>query len=69
LLLSKKELIQLGDYESQKGLTIVPLRVYNKGKNLKLAVAAAKGRKAHDKRAVLKERDTKREIERTLKNQ
>lgn len=69
LLLNKKELIQLGDYESQRGLTIVPLRVYNRGKNLKLAVAAAKGRKAYDKRAVLKERDTKREIERTLKNQ
>jgi SsrA-binding protein len=69
LLLNKKELMQLGEYESQKGLTIVPLRVYNKGKNLKLAVAAAKGRKKHDKRAVLKERDTKREIERTLKNQ
>ena len=69
LLLSKKELISLSDYESQKGLTIVPLRVYNKGKNLKLAVAAARGRKAYDKRAVLKERDTKREIERTLKNQ
>lgn len=69
LLLSKKELMQLADYESQKGLTIVPLRVYNKGKNLKLALAAARGRKAHDKRAVLKERDTKREIERTLKNQ
>ena len=69
LLLNKKELAVLGDYESQKGLTIVPLRVYNKGKNLKLLVAAAKGRKAYDKRAVLKERDTKREIERTLKNQ
>ncbi len=69
LLLNKKELIELSSYESQKGLTIVPLRVYNKGKNLKLAVAAAKGRKVHDKRAVLKERDTKREIERTLKNQ
>jgi SsrA-binding protein len=69
LLLTKKELIQLSDFEGQKGLTIVPLRVYNKGKNLKLAVAAARGRKKYDKRAVLKERDTKREIERTLKNQ
>ncbi len=69
LLLSKKELIELSNFESQKGLTIVPLKVYNKGKNLKLLVAAAKGRKAYDKRAVLKERDTKREIERTLKNQ
>lgn len=69
LLLNKKELAELSAYESQKGLTIVPLRVYNKGKNLKLAVAAARGRKKYDKRAVLKERDTKREIERTLKNQ
>jgi SsrA-binding protein len=69
LLLNKKELTQLSDWESQRGLTIVPLRVYNKGKNLKLVVAAAKGRKKYDKRAVLKERDTKREIERTLKNQ
>lgn len=69
LLLSKKELRQLSDYEGQKGLTIVPLKVYNKGKNLKLLVAAAKGRKQHDKRAVLKERDQKREIKRTLKNQ
>ena len=64
LLLNKKERAELGAYESQKGLTIVPLRVYNKGKNLKLLVAAAKGRKAYDKRAVLKERDQKREIER-----
>ena len=69
LLLSKKEIMALQGYESQKGLTIVPLRVYNKGKVLKLSVAAARGRKAYDKRAVLKERDTKREIERTLKNQ
>ncbi|MDB5225253.1 MAG: SsrA-binding protein SsrA-binding protein [Candidatus Adlerbacteria bacterium] len=69
LLLTKKELQQLADYESQKGLTIVPLKVYNKGRNLKVLVAAAKGRKEYDKRAVLKERDSKREIERTLKNQ
>lgn len=67
LLLNKKELMTLSGFESQKGLTIVPLKVYNKGKNLKLLVAAAKGRKLHDKRAVLKERDQKREIERTLK--
>jgi len=69
LLLSKREIRALQGYESQKGLTIVPLRVYNKGKVLKLSVAAARGKKAYDKRAVLKERDTKREIERTLKNQ
>ena len=69
LLMTKKEILALGAHESQKGLTIVPLRVYNKGKNLKLALAVARGRKKYDKRAVLKERDSKRDIDRSLKNQ
>ncbi len=69
LLLTKKELATLAAYEGQKGLTIVPLSVYNKGSKLKVKVAAVRGRKAFDKRAVLKERDSKRDIERTLKNQ
>lgn len=68
LLLTGKELGSLAGSEGQKGLTIVPLRVYNKGKKLKLLVGVARGRKKYDKRAVLKERDTKREIDRTLKN-
>ena len=68
LLLTKKELAELAGLEGQRGLTIVPLRVYNKGKNLKLALAVARGRKKYDKRAVLKERDSKRDIDRTLKN-
>ena len=68
LLLKKGELAELIGYEGQKGLTIVPLRVYNKGRNLKLAIAAARGRKKFDKREVLKKRDTEREMRRTLKN-
>lgn len=68
LLLTQKELISLADFESQKGLTIVPISVYNKGSKLKLRIAVARGRKKYDKRAVMKERDTKREIDRTLKN-
>jgi SsrA-binding protein len=68
LLLTQKELASLGAYEGQKGLTIVPISVYNKGKVLKLRIAVARGRKKYDKRAVLKERDTKREMQRTLKN-
>lgn len=68
LLLTKKELAVLAGLEGQKGLTIVPLRVYNKGRNLKVLLGVARGRKKYDKRAVLKERDTKREIDRTLKN-
>lgn len=69
LLLTEKELIELADFEGQKGLTIVPLSVYNKGSKLKVRLAAARGRKKYDKREVLKERDTKRDIQRTLKNQ
>lgn len=69
LLLTKKELARLSTAEGQKGLTIVPIAVYNKGSKLKIRVAIAKGRKRYDKRSVLKERDTKRDIQRTLKNQ
>lgn len=69
LLLTKKEIASLLKHEGQKGLTIVPLRVYNKGRHLKLALGVARGRKKYDKRAVLKERDTKRDIDRSLKNQ
>ncbi len=67
LLLTQKELLTLADFEGQKGLTIVPISVYNKGSKLKLRIAVARGRKKYDKRAVMKERDTKREIDRTLK--
>lgn len=69
LLLTKKELANLVGLEGQKGLTIVPFSVYNKGSKLKVRIAVARGRKQFDKRAVLKERDSKRDIDRTLKNQ
>ena len=68
LLLTKAQIAQLAAFEGQKGLTIVPLTVYAKGRVLKVRVAAVRGRKQYDKRAVLKERDTKREMDRTLKN-
>jgi SsrA-binding protein len=69
LLLTTKETTELAAYEGQKGLTIVPISVYSKAGKLKLKLAAARGRKKYDKRAVMKERDTKRDIQRTLKNQ
>jgi SsrA-binding protein len=68
LLLNKKELATLASTEHQRGLTIVPISVYNKGIKLKLEIGIARGRKKYDKREVLKKRDSKREIERTLKN-
>jgi SsrA-binding protein len=69
LLLSKKEIEELAGSEGQKGLTIVPLMVYNNNNRLKLEIAIAKHKKKYDKREALKERDSKRAIERSLKNQ
>jgi len=67
LLLSKKQIAQILSAENQDGLTVVPLSVYNKGRKLKLGIAIARGKKKADKRQTIKERDTKRQIERTLK--
>ncbi len=69
LLLSKKELSELDVQSHQAGLTIVPIRLYNAGRNIKLEIAVARGKKKTDKRETLKERDTKRDIDRILKNQ
>lgn len=68
LLLKNKEIIELFTESEKKGLTIVPIRWYNKRRVLKLEIAVARGKKKHDKRDNIKERDTKREINRTLKN-
>ncbi len=69
LLLTKKELAELSAKESQKGLTIVPLSMYNKARKIKLEIAIVRGKKKFDKRESIKKRDSKRDIERTLKNQ
>ncbi len=66
LLLKKSEIAELGKVEGTKGLTIVPLSVYNKGAKIKLDIAAAKGKKKFDKRETLKKRDSEREIGRNL---
>lgn len=67
LLLTKKEIGELAGFEGQKGLTIVPISVYNKGRNLKVKIAVARGKKQRDKREDLKKKDTKRDIERLMK--
>jgi len=69
LLLTKKEIASLLGEEKQKGLTIIPLSVYNKGRKLKLEIAVVRGKKKYDKRETIKKRDTDREIRRTLKNE
>src|SRR3989344_2588574 len=67
LLLTKKEIALLANHESKKGLTIVPISVYNQGKKIKVEIAVARGKKKFDKRETLKKRDADREIRRTLK--
>ncbi len=69
LLLTQKELASLAGAEKQKGLTIVPISVYNKGRHLKIRIALAHGKKLRDKREDLKKKSVKRDMERTLKNQ
>ncbi|MES2134869.1 MAG: SsrA-binding protein SmpB [Patescibacteria group bacterium] len=69
LLLSKKEIGELALKEGQKGLTIIPIMVYNKSGKLKVQVAVVRHKNKHDKRDTLKGRDAKREIERTLKTE
>lgn len=67
LLLSQKELIELKKAEGQPGLTIVPLSLYNSGRNIKLGIGVGRGKKKFDKRESLKAKDSKRDIERSLK--
>lgn len=67
LLLHKDEIVQIASAEAKKGLTIIPLMVYNKGRNLKLTIAVARGKKKQDKRADIRAREEKRRIERTIK--
>ncbi|MDP3800240.1 MAG: SsrA-binding protein SmpB [bacterium] len=67
LLLNKKELQYLQGKTKEKGLTIVPLKVYNKHGQIKLEIALAKGKSKGDKREVLKKRIAERDIARELK--
>lgn len=67
LLLTQKEIEILDIKSERQGLTIVPLKLYNKGHKLKLEIAIARGKKKHDKRESIKKRDTERDIERDVK--
>ncbi len=67
LLLHRREINRLVGQTQQKGLTVVPLRMYFKGSRLKVALAVCRGRKLHDKRHVLRERQVVREMDRARK--
>lgn len=68
LLLTKKELKKIQARIKEKGYTLIPLRIFMNEKNLvKMEIGLAKGKKLHDKRESIKQRDTDREIKRFIK--
>lgn len=67
LLLTKKEIAILELKSEKQGLTIVPIKWYNKSSKLKLEIGIARGKKKQDKRESIKARDVGRDISRELK--
>jgi SsrA-binding protein len=67
LLLHRREIKRLMGLVRQKGLTLVPLRIYFKGRLAKLELAVARGKKTYDKREDIAKREAQRDIERAMK--
>jgi SsrA-binding protein len=68
LLMHRREIERLVGKTQEKGLTIVPTRMYFKGRNAKVEIALAKGKEMHDKRRDLRDKDQRREIDRALRD-
>ena len=67
LLLHRRQIARLQSDVGQKGLTLVPLRLYLKGGRAKIELGLAKGKKLYDKRDSMAERDSRRDVERALR--
>ena len=67
LLMHKREIERLIGKTREKGLTLVPTRMYFKGSHAKVEIALAKGKDVGDKRRSIKEREMKREMERAIR--
>ncbi|WP_345803720.1 SsrA-binding protein SmpB [Liquorilactobacillus sicerae] len=68
LLLHKKEILHLANQLNDKGVTLIPLKVYLKHGFAKVLLGVAKGKHEYDKRETIKKRDQQRQIQRVLKN-
>ncbi len=66
LLLHKNEILKIKQQLAEKGLTVIPLSIYFKDSWAKIEIGLAKGKKIHDKKAAIKERDIKRETDREM---
>lgn len=68
LLLNRREIDRLAAQAQQKGYTVVPTRLYLKDGRAKIEIALARGKKLYDKRQSIAERDSKRQVERAIKD-
>lgn len=67
ILLHQKQIQYLRGKSEEKGLTIVPLSIYTKGRHIKVEVGVAKGKKKYDKREAVKRREVERDMKRIMK--
>jgi len=67
LLLHRRELDRLAGHVQERGLTLVPTRIYFSGPRAKVEIALARGKDLYDKRQTLRERETRREVERGVR--
>jgi SsrA-binding protein len=67
LLMHRREIERLIGKQKEKGLTLVPTRLYFKGRHAKVEIALGQGKDRHDKRHAIKERELKREMERSFR--
>ena len=67
LLLNKREIHKMTGSVEEKGLTLVPTKVYFKNEKAKVEIALARGKKLYDKRQTIAERDVKRDMERSVR--
>lgn len=68
LLLHRTQINRLIGQSAQKGYTLVPLKLYFTGGRAKIEIGVAKGRKSHDKRQAITERETKRDLQRGMRD-
>ena len=66
LLLHKKEIYKIRDKVQKEGYSLVPLKLYLKNGKAKILLGVAKGKKTYDKRQALKEKDIKRDLQKTI---
>ena len=67
MLLHRRELDRIAARASERGLTLVPTRIYFAGAHAKAEIALARGKDLYDKRQTLREKDTRRDIERGIR--